>query len=470
MRRHRHAKIVATLGPSSSDVRTIRALVKAGADVFRLNFSHGNHEDHRLRLNIIREVEAELGRPVGVMMDLQGPKLRVGRFAEGPVYLKPGDHFRLDLDDTPGDRQRVRLPHPEIFAALKPGDHLLINDGRVRLKIVDCDPRHADTEVVVGGEVSDNKGVNVPDTQLALSALTDKDREDLAYGLELGVDWVALSFVQKPEDVEELRGLIGGRAAIIVKLEKPGAVDRLEAIVEATDAVMVARGDLGVELPPEEIPYLQKRIVNLCREAGKPVVVATHMLDSMVAAPVPTRAEVSDVANAIYDGADAVMLSAESAAGQYPVEAVTMMDRIIARIESDPHYRKVIDAEKPAAEPDSADAVCCALRRMSAILGAAVTITYTDSGYTCLRAARERPETPILALTPSVATARRLALCWGAHSVPVAQVTSVDEMVETARAAALGEGFCQAGQGLVIAAGMPFGQAGTTNLVRIAWA
>lgn len=470
MRRHRHAKIVATLGPASSDAETIRALADAGADVFRLNFSHGSHEEHSQRLEAIRTIEAGQGRPIGVMMDLQGPKLRVGRFADGPVYLKPGERFRLDMDEAPGDRQRVRLPHPEIFAALQPGHHLLINDGRVRLRVTDCGPQHADCEVIAGGEVSDNKGVNVPDTRLALSALTDKDRTDLAYGLELGVDWVALSFVQKPEDVEELRELIAGRAAIIVKLEKPGAVDRLDAIIEATDAVMVARGDLGVELPPEEIPYLQKRIVDLCRAAGKPVVVATHMLDSMVAAPVPTRAEVSDVANAIYDGADAVMLSAESAAGQYPVEAVSMMDRIIARIESDPHYRKVVDAEQPMPKPSSADAVCRALVRMSAVLDAAVTITYTDSGYTCLRAARERPETPILALTPSVVTARRLALCWGAHAVTVEHVETVDDMVEVARQVALREGFARSGQALVIAAGMPFGQSGTTNLVRVAWA
>jgi pyruvate kinase len=470
MRRHRNAKIVATLGPASSDAETIRALVVAGADVFRLNFSHGNHDDHRQRLDMIRAIEADLGRPIGVMMDLQGPKLRVGRFADGPVDLKPGDRFRLDLDDAPGDRQRVRLPHPEIFAALKPGDHLLINDGRVRLMVVDCDERHADTEVVVGGEVSDNKGVNVPDTQLALSALTDKDREDLVYGLELGVDWVALSFVQKAEDVEELRGLVGERAAIIVKLEKPGAIDQLEAIVEATDAVMVARGDLGVELPPEEIPHLQKRIISACRRAGKPVVVATHMLDSMVDAPVPTRAEVSDVANAVYDGADAVMLSAESAAGRYPVPAVDMMDRILRRVEHDPHYRRVIDAGQPEPRATSADAVCCALRRMGSILSAAVTVTYTSSGYSCLRTARERPEMPILGLTPNAATARRLALVWGTHPVLVETVDAVEDMVETARRVAVDQGFATPGQALVVAAGMPFGQSGTTNLVRVAWA
>ena len=470
MRRHRHAKIVATLGPASSDSATIRALVEAGADVFRLNFSHGRHEDHRQRLAIIRDVERELGRPLGVMIDLQGPKLRVGCFASGPVDLKPGQRFRLDLDETPGDRNRVNLPHPEIFAALQTGADLLVNDGRIRLRVRECGPEHADTEIITGGEISDNKGVNVPDTVLALSALTEKDRADLAYGLELDVDWVALSFVQKPQDVDELRILVGDRAAIIVKLEKPSAVAQLDGIIAATDAVMVARGDLGVELPPEEIPHLQKRIINLCRKAGKPVVVATHMLDSMVSAPVPTRAEASDVANAIYDGADAVMLSAESAAGQYPVEAVAMMERIVTRVEHDPHYRTLIDAGHPEPEATSADAVCCALRRMTSILSAAATVAYTESGYTCLRAARERPEAPLLALTPSVATARRLALVWGTHPVSVERVDSVDEMVAVACRTATAAGFAKPGQALVIAAGTPFSQAGTTNLVKVAWA
>ena len=470
MRRHRHAKIVATLGPASSDASTIRRLVEAGADVFRLNFSHGSHAEHRQRVRMIRAVEVELGRPIGIMMDLQGPKLRVGQFGAGPVDLQPGERFRLDLDPQPGDHSRVNLPHPEIFAALQPGSNLLINDGRVQLKVQDCGADYAHTEVVIGGEVSDNKGVNVPDALLTLSALTDKDHKDLAYGLELGVDWIALSFVQKPEDVEELRRLIGERAAIIVKLEKPNAIKHLEAIIEATDAVMVARGDLGVELPPEDIPYLQKRIINLCRQLGKPVVVATHMLDSMVAAPLPTRAEASDVANAVYDGADAVMLSAESAAGRYPLKAVTMMDRIVTRVERDPHYRKVIDAEKPMPEATSADAVCCALRRMTRILSAVVTVAYTESGFTCLRAARERPEAPILALTPNRATARRLALLWGAHPVAVERVDSVDTMVALACRTAIDEGFAEPGQALVIAAGTPFSQAGTTNLVKVAWA
>ena len=469
MPRQRKAKIIATLGPASSDERVIRALFDAGADVFRLNFSHGSHADHKARLEQIRALERELRHPIGVMLDLQGPKLRIGRLAENTALLQAGDRFRLDSEDIPGDAQRVYLPHPEIFAALQVDTDILINDGRIRLRVRSADRHQADCEVITGGEISNHKGVNIPGVLLPLSALTDKDRKDLAYGLELGVDWVALSFVQRPQDVEELRGLVQQRAAILCKLEKPAAIDALDDIITASDAVMVARGDLGVEMPPEDIPYLQKRIVNLSRNQGKSVVIATHMLDSMVAAPVPTRAEASDVANAIYDGADAVMLSAESAVGDYPVEAVKMMDRIIARVEHDPHYRKVIDAEQPQPEPTEADAVCVALRRMTNILSATVIVAYTDSGSTVLRAARERPEAPILALTPNLSTARRLALTWGTHAEIVKHVDSVRDMVQTACDIATDLGLAKPQQPLVITAGMPFGQAGRTNLIRVAW-
>lgn len=468
MRRHRNAKIVATLGPASSDAATIRALFDAGADVFRLNFSHGNQAQHKERLDIIRGIERETGRPIAVLLDLQGPKLRVGTFAHGPVELQAGAAFRLDMDPTSGDARRAPLLHPEIFAVLEPGTDLLIDDGKVRLQVESCGSDFAQTRVTVGGTVSDRKGVNVPGAILPISILTEKDRKDLEFGLELGVDWIALSFVQRPEDVAEARALVNGRAAVLSKLEKPAAVDSLDAIVALSDGVMVARGDLGVELPAEQVPPIQKRMVRACRKAGKPVIVATQMLDSMVNAPVPTRAEASDVATAVYDGADAVMLSAESASGKYPVEAVKMMDRIITQVESDPYYRQAIEASHTPAESTVADAVFCAMRRAAGLLRVAATISYTNSGFSTLRAARERPSAPILSLTPHIETARRLALVWGVHSVQAPDVQDVEEMVENARKTALREGFARTGNTVVIAAGMPFGVAGNTNLLRIA--
>ena len=470
MRRTRNAKIVATLGPASSAPQMVRQLFLAGVDVFRLNFSHGSHADHSERFKVIRALEAETGRPIGILADLQGPKLRVGIFADGPVMLMPGQPFRLDLDEAPGDRRRVRLPHPEIFAALVPGAELLLDDGKLRLVVDTCGANFADTRVLVGGKLSERKGVNVPGVVLPITALTEKDRKDLALALALGADWIALSFVQRPEDVTEARELIGDRAAIVVKLEKPSAVDCLDEIVALTDAVMVARGDLGVELPAERVPAIQKRIVRACRKLGKPVIVATQMLESMIDSPVPTRAEASDVATAIYDGADAVMLSAESASGKYPVVAVDMMNRIIEQVEADPQYRQLIDASHSSARPgdDVAEAVCCAMRRAVSLLHAAAIVCYTSSGHTSLRAARERPESPVLSLTPRLQTARRLALVWGVHSVHIDDVASVDQMTEVARQIAQRERFAHAGQFIVSIAGMPFGTPGTTNLMRIA--
>lgn len=469
MRRTRNAKIIATLGPASSSPETIEALFNAGADVFRLNFSHGSHDDHRQRYETIRAVEAKLQRPIGILMDLQGPKLRVGSFQAGVVKLATGSAFRLDLQDPPGDEQRVQLPHPEIFQALKPQTELLLDDGKVRLRVLDCGPDFAQTEVITGGPLSNHKGVNVPGVVLPLSPLTDKDRRDLEFGLELGVDWVALSFVQNPEDIIELKQLVKGRAGVLAKLEKPAAIDRLEEIVQETDAVMVARGDLGVELPPENVPSVQKRIVRICRQEGKPVVVATQMLESMIQAPTPTRAEASDVATAIYEGADTVMLSAETAAGKYPLEAVAIMNRIIQRVERDTHYREAMASSRPQPRPTTGDAICYALRDVADILSVAATVTYTSSGTTALRAARERPDAPILSLTPFMNTARRLCLVWGIHSVHTKEVEHVTDMVNDACRAALQDGFAQRGQCLAITAGMPFGTSGTTNLLRIAW-
>jgi pyruvate kinase len=447
----------------------IRQLFDAGVDVFRLNFSHGTHADHKLRYDAIRQIEADLGRPVGVLMDLQGPKLRLGKITDGKLTLATGQKIRLDLDPTPGDMQRVPLLHPEIFAAIKAGDDLLIDDGKVRLRVLSCTSEYADVQALNAGVISDRKGVNVPGAILPMSALTTKDREDLEFGLSIGVDWIALSFVQRPEDIIELREIVGQRAWIMAKLEKPSAIDSLEAIVANSDGVMVARGDLGVEVPPEEVPVLQKRIVRACREAGKPVVVATQMLESMITSPVPTRAEVSDVATAVYDGVDAVMLSAESASGAYPIEAVTMMDRILLSTERDPLQRVTMDAVHSRRKNDARDAISAAIRTVTETLPVAATVAYTSSGATTLRVAHERPRAPILSMTPIAAAARRLSLVWGVHSIQAADVDSTEAIVRHATLAAKKYGFGVPGQALLIIAGTPFGVPGSTNLLRISW-
>lgn len=468
MRRERKAKIVATLGPASSDHATIKALFEAGADVFRFNFSHGSHADHESRYGIVRSIERELGRPIAILADLQGPKLRIGQFEGGKVTLREGAEFQLDQAPAPGSATRVCLPHPELFAAVSAGQSLLLDDGRIRLKVLASDSGTIRTRVVNGGVLSDRKGVNVPDAVLPIPALTAKDRTDLEFALSLGVDWIALSFVQLPEDVAEAKELVAGRAGVLSKLEKPAALDRLEEIVKVSDAIMVARGDLGVELPPERVPGVQKRIVRLCRKHGKPVVVATQMLESMVNAPVPTRAEASDVANAVYEGADAVMLSAESASGAYPVQAVSIMNRIISEVERDPLYPAMIEAQHQAPLPNKGDAISAAMRDAARIMGAKAMVAYTTSGHSSLRTARERPMAPIVSITPRLETARRLALAWGVHSTVSKDVNSVDEMVAAACRTALREGFVQPGDHIAIAAGTPFGQPGSTNLLRLA--
>lgn len=467
MRRRRHAKIIGTLGPSSNNRETIGKLHDAGIDVFRLNFSHGSHEDHAKTHGFIRDVEAESGRPIGILADLQGPKLRVGQIGDGGAELIPGATYKLDMDDTPGDAERAPLLHPEIFAALSVGSQLLINDGKIRLKVVSFDERSAVTEVVVGGLISSNKGVNVPDLVLPISPLTAKDRRDLDYALDLGVDWVAMSFVQRASDMAELRELVGDRAAIMAKLEKPSAIEHLDDIVQLSDGVMVARGDLGVEMPQEIVPVVQKRIVRAARQEGKPVVVATQMLESMIHSPVPTRAESSDVATAVYDGADAVMLSAETAAGSFPVEAATAMNRILIEVERDPFYRETLNAAAPQAGDSAADAISSSLGHVTSVIPLATTFTYTESGFSAFRAARERPEAPVIGCTPHVTTARRLALVWGVHAVVNETVHSIDEMVDNAINTTLQEGFGELGMIIAITAGMPFGRAGTTNMLRL---
>ncbi|MCA0188387.1 MAG: pyruvate kinase, partial [Proteobacteria bacterium] len=441
MHRRRRSRILATLGPASSTLERIRELAQAGADVFRLNFSHGTHADHAERYRQIRQVEAELGRPIGVLMDLQGPKLRVGRLAGGKVTLTAGQAFRLDLDPAEGDASRAGLPHPEIFAALEAGTELLLDDGKLRLRVDRFGPDFADTTVLVGGPLSDRKGVNVPGVVLPISPLTTKDRADLAFGLELGVDWVALSFVQRPEDIGEARALIGDQAWIMAKLEKPAAIEHLDAIVALADGVMVARGDLGVELPPQQVPVLQRRIVRAARKAGRPVVVATQMLESMITAPAPTRAEVSDVATAVFEGADAVMLSAESASGQFPLEAVATMNRIAESVERDPNYRAVIDGQRTDPEPTGADAIAAAARTVAETLDLKAIVVWTASGATALRIARERPYTPILMLTTSERTARRMRLVWGVNPIIGADPTHSADMVRIGTAAARENGL-----------------------------
>ena len=464
---HRSTKIVATLGPASSSESQITALAQAGVNVFRLNASHGTQAEHAERYARIRAAEERLGRPIGVLLDLQGPKLRVGTFGFGPVELAIGDRFRLDLDRRPGDSRRVCLPHAEVFASLEPGLNLLLNDGRIRLRVLDCGPDFAETEVVAGGALSDRKGVNVPGAALALSALSEKDRSDLAFGLELGVDWIGLSFVQRPEDILEARELIGGRAHVMTKIEKPAALPTLDRIIELSDAVMVARGDLGVELPPEDVPGLQKKMIRLSRAMGKPVIVATQMLESMVSEPTPTRAEASDVANAVYDGADAVMLSAESASGRYPAEAVAMMERIVRRVEGDPLYRRIMDADHPSPEATAPDALTAAARQVAETISAAAIVTYTTTGSTTLRASRERPGVPILGLSSKRETARRLSLAWGVHAVLTDDVANFSEMVGRALTAAAETGIGSLGQSLVVTAGVPFGTPGKTNSLRV---
>jgi pyruvate kinase len=469
MRRRRSVKIVATLGPASSTQDQIHALFEAGVDVFRLNFSHGTQADHLARFEAIRRIEHATGRPIGILADLQGPKLRLGTFAEGPIELAAGDHFRLDLDRRPGDETRAPLPHPEIFEALEPGTELLLDDGKVKLEAETCCAEYAETLCRVGGVLSDRKGVNVPNAVLPVSAITEKDRADLAFALDHGADWIALSFVQRPDDVAEGRKLVAGRAGVMVKLEKPAAIHRLPEIIEQADALMVARGDLGVEMPPEDVPSVQKEVVHACRLAGKPVVVATQMLESMITAPTPTRAEASDVATAVYDGADAVMLSAETAAGHYPKEAVAMMDRIACRVQDDPYYRRVLEGARAELDHSAPDAISAAACQVAGMVGAAAIVSYTTSGATALRAARERPQAPILVLTSKLATARRLAVLWGAHCVHTSDVRSFSDMVQKAARTAHREGFAEPGQRIVVTAGVPFGTPGATNVLRVAW-
>ena len=465
--RDRKVKILATLGPASSSPDMIRALVEAGADAFRINMSHGEQDEKVALVEAIRGLEKTLRRPTTILFDLQGPKLRVGTFKGGSAMIEPGQTFVFDRSPTPGNSERVQLPHPELFATLKEGDRLLIDDGKIRLQAVDVSADRIETKVVLGGKVSNNKGVNVPDVVVPIPALTDKDKSDLSFALDQGADYIALSFVQRPEDVAEARELVGDRAGLMAKIEKPQALERLDEILELVDAVMVARGDLGVELPPEGVPPVQNRIVAKARQAGKPVVVATQMLESMIVSPTPTRAEVSDVANAIYEGTDAVMLSAESAAGQYPVEAVRMMDKIGKSVEADPVYSARVQFTETPAEATTADALSESAAQIVRILSAKAMACYTSSGSTARRIARERAPVPTLAMTSSLSVARRLGMQWGVHAVHTRDVSNFEEMVGKAKRMALRHHLAGKDDRMVIMAGVPFKTSGSTNVIHV---
>ncbi len=468
MHRSRKVKILATLGPASSDKTVIADLFRAGADLFRINMSHASHDIMRRLVKSIREVESEFGRPIGILVDLQGPKFRLGAFAEGSVPIERGQTFILDSDQTPGDRTRVYLPHPEILAGLRPGHRLLIDDGRVRLVVREAEPGRAVATVEAGTKLSDRKGVSIPDTTLSAVSLTEKDRSDLQAALQESIDWIAMSFVQRPDDLEEVKAIVAGRAGVLAKIEKPQAVEHLERIIEVSDAIMVARGDLGVEMPLERVPGIQKLITRAARRAGRPVVVATQMLESMISAPVPTRAEVSDVATAVFEGADCVMLSAESAAGAFPVEAVATMDRIAGEVERDFYFPSIINGQRAEPQATDADAIAAAVRQIAETLQLSAICCYTGSGATGIRVSRERPQIPIIAMSPVIATARRLSIGWGLHCVFGEEAADLEGMVDRACAVAHTEGLAQPGERIIITAGVPLGTLGTTNMLRIA--
>ena len=465
--RNRKVRVLATLGPASNTAEMIEKLYRAGADAFRINMSHGTQADKATLIAVIRGLEKKIGRPMTILCDLQGPKLRIGSFASGKVEVVVGHAFRLDRDPAPGDKTRICLPHKEVFAALKVGTRLLLDDGKVVLRVKSRDDDAIMTEVEVGGMLSNSKGLNVPDVVVPMAALTEKDRSDLSFALEQGVDWIALSFVQRPEDLAEARKLIGGKASLLAKIEKPAALDRLQDIIEMADAVMVARGDLGVELPPEDVPPAQKRIVEMARRMGKPVVVATQMLESMIVSPTPTRAEVSDVGTAIYDGADAVMLSAESAAGAWPVESVSMMDRIAMTVEADPGYAARLHFTETKADPTTADALAGAAREIAITVGAKAIICFTSSGSTARRISRERPSVPLLVLTPKAETARRSGLLWGVHAVHTRDVDSFEDMVAKSKRMVLRHKLAVGGDRVIVMAGVPFGTPGSTNVLHV---
>lgn len=469
MRRHRRVKIVATLGPASSSPEMIEKLFFAGVDVFRINMSHSSFDTASTLHSAIRFAEHRHRHPIGILCDLQGPKFRLGEFHGGRVFVNDGAIFRFDRTETSGSAERVFLPHSQIFDAVEPGHALLLDDGKIRMRVLEKKGDSIAAEVIVGGALASRKGISLPDTLLPIGPLTEKDDADLEFALELGVDWIALSFVQRTEDVQEVIRRADGRAAVMAKIEKPSAITDLDGIIAAADGLMVARGDLGVEMPVEKVPGLQKHITRKARAAGKPVVVATQMLESMISSPVPTRAEVSDVATAVFDGADAVMLSAESAVGQYPIEAIQMMDRIAFEVETDPAYNAILHATKTPRLPTGADAIAAAAHSIGDTVSLAAIVCYTATGSTALRVARERPGLPVIGLTPVPTTARRLAIVWGIQAVMTNDPKNLGDMVNRACNIVFHEGWAVTGDGIIITAGVPLGSPGATNMVRIAY-
>ncbi len=467
--RHRQTKIVATLGPASGNPEMMKKLYLAGVDVFRMNFSHGTHDAHKKNLESARELEKEFGRPIAMLADLQGPKNRIGKFINDRIEISEGQKIRFDLDSAPGDESRVCLPHPEVIVAMKKGDDILLDDGKVRVTVSEKGKDYLLCEVMAGSKLSNNKGFNIPGVIIPMPALTDKDRVDLDAALDMGADWVAQSFVQTAADVAETKKIIAGRAALMAKIEKPSALQYFGEILQHCDGIMLARGDLGVEIPPEDVPSVQKRIVRQTRDAGKPIIVATQMLESMIDAPRPTRAEASDVATAVYDGTDAVMLSAETAAGKYPVEAVEIMDRICTSTENDDTYHAIMRSNHPQTEMDASDSITVAANNVARDIRAVCIANYTTSGSTTWRTARQRPEVPILSLTQNLATARKLTLSYGVHPAHMPVINSFAETVEWATKLAKEKGLAKSGERIVLTAGVPFGTPGSTNVLRIAW-
>ena len=468
LRRNRNVKIVATLGPSSSTEEMVSRLFEEGVDVFRLNLSHGLHNEIKKRHEIIRKVENKFRRPICILADLQGPKLRCGDFKDRQAELVAGQTFVFDKEKALGDSKRVYLPEFEVFKSLKKGSKVLVNDGKIKLVVKEVSENFVSSEVLIGGIISDKKGINVPDQLLPLSALSKKDLSDLEFVCNLGIEWLGLSFVQRAKDIKEAKKIVRGRAAILSKIEKPSAVDAFDEILEETDAVMIARGDLGVELPIETLPPIQKRLVRQCRDSGKPVIVATQMMESMINSPVPTRAEVSDVAQAIYEGADAVMLSAESAVGNYPIEAVRTMNSIATEVEKEKTYRQLIESSRTPLKGDVSDAITVAAREVAETTNVKVICCFTETGTTASLTSRERPKVPIIALTPKITIARRLTLNWGLHCIVTEELERFKMAVVNAAKAARMYGFANNDDKIIVIAGVPFNVSGTTNILRVA--
>jgi len=472
----KHTKIVATIGPASRDPETLRAMMRAGMNVARINFSHGDHKTHGATIDTVRRVAEEEDVVIAILCDIQGPKIRIGKLEKEPMMLTPGDKITLTLDEVIGKDGLVSLPHPEFVKDIEVGTNLLLDDGNLQFKVVETTARTVGCEVVIGGPLKSRKGVSAPNAKLTLSAITDKDREDIEFALSKDCDYLAMSFVRSADDIRELRWLmkhLGKDAAVIAKIEMGEALDNIEEIISVCEGIMVARGDLGVETPAEEVPFHQKRIISLCNQSAKPVITATQMLESMTQNPRPTRAEASDVYNAIIDGTDAIMLSAESASGKYPIRAVEVMTNIAQIAEQhmqDASSDVQVVPKRPRVAQESeyiSDAISKATFDIAQTIEPHAIVTTSLSGYTTRRVAKERPKTTIFCMTPNPITQRRMALVWGVVPLLVQEFSTIDEMISIIVRAAHDKGLVHRGDKLVIIAGVPFGIAGQTNLIKI---